>query len=153
MTLGNEMELLSEIPLFEGFSSEQLRLIAFSAESVRLPGKTTLFHQGTAAESAYVVVSGGVTLSGDGEDGPVDFGFAGQGALIGEMALLARGTRPATAVTVEDSEFMMVSRRLFQKVLDEYPEMAAHLRHVVGQRLQALMRDLNRIEPILSETD
>ncbi|ESR26099.1 Crp/Fnr family transcriptional regulator [Lutibaculum baratangense] len=142
MTLQDDVSLLRALPLFAGFNDEQLRLIAFSAEALSLPGGTTLFREGAPAETAYIVVSGAVHFLKNGEEAGHD--DVGPGGMIGEMALLCQTSRGVTAVTVGDSRFMVISRRLFRRVLMEYPEMAAGMRRTMAERLTEMSADLAR---------
>lgn len=151
MSLDDDIRLLRPLPLFAGFSDEQLRLIAFSAEPLSLPGGTTLFREGAPAETAYVVMKGGVRFLEDGED--AGFAEVGPGAMIGEMALLAQTERAMSAVTVGDSRFLVISRRIFRRVLMEYPEMAAGMRQTMAERLAQMSADLARARHALLSID
>ncbi len=151
MTLEQDVALLRPLPLFSGFSDEQLRLIAFSSEPLSLPGGTTLFREGAPAETAYVVMQGGIRFLRDGED--IGHDLVGPGAMIGEMALLCQTERAATAETVGDSRFLVISRRLFRRVLREYPEMAAGMRQTMAERLAQMSADLARARHALLAID
>jgi len=142
VTLDQDVDFLQSIPLFSDFPPEQLRLIAFSAEPLRLPEETTLFREGAEADGGYVVVSGAVELSTSRDGERREVAIAGPGALIGELALLTPTTRPVTAVTLEPTELMTVSRRLLRRVLEEYPDMAERLRAAISERLQTMNREL-----------
>lgn len=151
MSLEQDVTLLRALPLFSGFSAEQLRLIAFSAEPLSLPGNTTLFREGAPAESAYVVVSGGVRFLREGEE--AGFDDVGPGGMIGEMALLCQTERAVTAQTTGDTRFLVISRRLFRRVLMEYPEMAAGMRATMAERLATMSAELARARLALIAID
>lgn len=142
MSLDQDVALLKSIPLFEDFPAEHIRLIAFSAEPLKLPAGTVLFREGAQADTGYVVVSGAVELVRETGDGPQNPTIAGPGALIGELALLCPTTRPATATTLAPAELLVVSRRLLRRVLEEYPEMAEGLRQALAVKLARLNADL-----------
>ncbi len=153
MTLDQDVEFLQSIPLFSDFPAEQLRLIAFSAEPLRLPEGTTIFREGAEADSGYVVVSGAVELAAERGDGRREVAVAGPGALIGELALLCPTTRPVTAVTIEPTELMAVSRRLLRRVLEEYPDMAERLRLALSERLRRMTSELGKTRERLLAID
>ena len=144
MTLDQDVDFLKSIPLFADFPDEQVRLIAFSAEPLRLPEGTTLFREGAQADTGYVVVSGAVELVTETAQGRRAEAVAGPGALIGELALLCPTTRPVTAITIEPTELLVVSRRLLRRVLEEYPDMAERLRFALSQRLATMSAELAR---------
>ena len=153
MTLGQDIARLRALPIFSEFQDEQLRLIAFSAEPLDLPAETVLFREGAAADGGYVVTSGLVRLQCAGEEGPVEKGRVGPGALIGELALLCPTTRPATAETVERSALMAISRRLLRRVFEEYPDMAGQLRQSLARRLHLMTTDLDQARRALEALD
>ena len=62
MALDDDVRILSGVGLFEGFTAEQLRLLAFGAETTNLPAQRKLYREDDVADSAYVVVSGGIVL-------------------------------------------------------------------------------------------
>jgi CRP-like cAMP-binding protein len=142
VTLDQDILILQGVPLFADFPVEQLRLIAFSAEPLKLPPGTTLFREGAPADRGFVVVRGAVKLTTQGDDGPRELAVVGPGSLIGELALLCATTRPATATTSDHTELLAVSRRLLRRMLEEYPEMAGRMRAALSQRLARLTSEL-----------
>lgn len=153
MTLGQDVHLLQSIPLFADFPPEQLRLIAFSAEPLKLPPDTTLFRQGSEADTGYVLVSGAVAFFTETNGEVEEIAIAGPGALIGELALLCPTMRPTSAKTVEPTELLAVERRLLRRVLEEYPEMAERLRLALSNRLATMNSDLARTRDRLLAID
>ncbi|MDI6029428.1 cyclic nucleotide-binding domain-containing protein [Corticibacterium sp. UT-5YL-CI-8] len=137
MALDDDIRILSGVKLFEDFTPEQLRLLAFGAESVVLPAGRKLYLEDDEAETAYVVVSGRVNLFR--EDGGAVVKSAGPGALLGEMALIADTRRMTSAVSAEDSEVLRLSRKMFRRILEEYPDVAGMLRQRIIEDIQALI--------------
>ncbi len=151
--LDSDIDILRNVPFFVGFSNEQLRLLALSAENRSLPEKLLLFDEGQLLHSAYVVVTG--TLRGEhkvkGTEKIVKHEI-GPGAILGERALLL-DTRATESVRVESRARVLQLRKLmFRKLLQDHLEIAKLLRtrltrHVlqttaefnqVGARLRAL---------------
>ena len=148
MSLEDDAERLKNQPIFSSFGAEQLRLVAFSAETVQVPAKTILFREGEPADGGCLLVSGQILLrsSETGQETLIDE----PGTLLGELALLTEITRPATAATVTDCTLMMLSRRLLRRVLEEYPAMAEVMRMALAERLHALSADLSKLHPEFS---
>ncbi|MDO9306903.1 MAG: cyclic nucleotide-binding domain-containing protein [Mesorhizobium sp.] len=128
MALEDDIRILSGVRLFDGLTHEQLRLLAFGAENIRLIKGRDLFREDTAADCAYVVAKGRIALyrTVDGERVPV--AYADPGETLDEMALIAHSRRTAGAYAEEDSEVIRLNRTLFRRILEEYPEVAAALR-------------------------
>jgi CRP-like cAMP-binding protein len=84
-----------------------------------------LFREGAAADCAFVVLSGRLKLTRDlpaGRNAPI--GDAEPGAILTEIAMISDASRHFTATAATDSEVMRISRVLFHRMLEEYPEVA-----------------------------
>ncbi len=69
---------------------------------------------------------------------PEDKDFTvGPGTLVGELALLTDMVCPATAIAKEPTVVIRISRSLFRKMLEGYPEAAVKLRDIMAARLDA----------------
>jgi CRP-like cAMP-binding protein len=145
MSLDRDIAMLSRIPLFTELTTEQLRLLAFSAVRLELSPGQVLFRENAVAQSGYVVAFGGIELSvGDGTDKRI-LTTCEAGSLIGEMALFIETVRPATATAIVSSEVLEVDRKLVKRMLNEYPHVALRLRATLADRLQATVAELTKI--------
>ena len=125
MGLREDIALLQGLSIFDGLSEDYLRLLAFGAERRRLERGHVLFREGAAADCAFVVLSGQLTLTRDlpsGKDRHI--GEAGPGSMLTEIAMISDATRHFTATAATESEVMRISRVLFHRMLQEYPEVA-----------------------------
>ena len=144
MALEDDIRTLSETPLLDQLGRDAQRLIAFSADRVRLAEGDVLFREGEPADCGYVVATGALALSRAGADKRV-----GPATLVGELALIADVTRPATATATEPTECLRIARGLFARLFDEYPDLARNLHARLAQRLAANVADLRAIETLL----
>jgi CRP-like cAMP-binding protein len=134
MALADDIRLLSQVPLFSDMDGDQLRLIAFGAERRTIAHGQALFREHSPAESAFVVASGRFQLSTLGRDGHMQVEKeVSAGTLLSELALITMVERKYTAVALQDSDVLKVTRTLFHRLLEEYPRAA--------QILQARIRD------------
>jgi CRP-like cAMP-binding protein len=145
MALDDEIRILSGVRLFEGFSQEQLRLLAFGAETMHLAADRKLYREDDEADSAYVVIKGTISLFREQGDQRIPVGTAGAGAMLGELALIADTRRLTSAAAATDAEILRLNRKMFHRILEEYPELAMTLRQRIIDDLQALVR---RIEAV-----
>jgi CRP-like cAMP-binding protein len=147
MALDDDVRILSGVGLFESFTREQLRLLAFGAESVQLSAHDELFAEGEAADCGYVVVSGRIGLFRDNDGRRVAVGRVGPGALIGEYALISSSRRLTGAVALVDSDLIRLNRKPFHRILEEYPDIAIALHKRVAADFQALVANIERLAP------
>ncbi|NLS05721.1 cyclic nucleotide-binding domain-containing protein [Rhizobium sp. P32RR-XVIII] len=139
MALTDDIDLLAQQPLFGGMSSDQLRLIAFGSDRRLISTGQMLFREGSPAESAYVVVSGALELSTTGADGqPKVQHIAGPGTLLSELALVTLVERKFTAVAREDSSVIRITRALFHRLIEEYPDAARVIENRIRDNIARL---------------
>ncbi len=153
MSLDQDIDLLSRVALFEDFQAEHLRLLAFGAERRSFDPGAVIFHCGAAADCGYVVAGGTVELKADDPDDSELIGRYGSGSLIGELAMISNVSRNATAVAQDQVELIRITRSLFRRMLDEFPELASLLHARISNsvqnfvtRLERIQRDIDRID-------
>ena len=122
-------------------------MLAFGAESLRLSAGKDLYEEGAAADSGYVVVRGRIALYRERDGERVTVGHAGPGAMLGELALIADTTRLTSARAETDTEFLRLNRKLFRRILEEYPELAVMLHGRIVDELQAMAQRIGELAP------
>jgi CRP-like cAMP-binding protein len=147
LALDDDIRILSGVSLFEGFTQDQLRLLAFGAETLHLAAGRELYREGEPADSAFIVVSGAVALRRDADGEAVELGEVGTGALLGELALIAETRRPTSAAILADAELMKLNRRLFRRILEEYPDVAAALHGRIVDNFRTMVAEIERLAP------
>src|SRR6185369_18020830 len=75
--------------------------------------------------------------------------IVGPGTLLGELALIAETRRPATATAREPSTVIRISRSLFLKMLEGYPEAADILRDQIAARARHAVAEMTDIRAML----
>jgi CRP-like cAMP-binding protein len=147
MTIEDDIAFLERIPILRSLGAPALRILAIGAESYRVETGQELFAAGEPADGAYIVQQGSFSLvRGRGETEIV----AGPGTLLGESALMADTRRPATATAREDSTVLRISRAMFLKMLDGYPDAAQRLREVFTARANQWEREMANVRAVLN---
>jgi cAMP-binding proteins - catabolite gene activator and regulatory subunit of cAMP-dependent protein kinases len=133
MALNDDIRLLSQVTLFRELDDDQLRLLAFGAERRAIAAGQELFREGSPAECAFVVARGAFELYASDRGAARLQDVAVPGTLLSELALVTMVERKFTAIAVEDAEVLRVTRTLFHRLLEEYPQ--------VGRMVEAKIRD------------
>lgn len=112
--------MLAEVELFEHLGDEDRARLAESIRAIALAPGEILFRAGDPGEALFIVRSGEVELFiRDTAGQKIPLTIAGAGQLFGELALLDRGPRTATAEALTDTELLCLGRddlvALFQK--------------------------------------
>lgn len=150
MSLDDDIRVLTAVDLFEGFTQEQLRLLAFGAENLRLAPGRELYVEGVPADGAYVVARGQISLYRDRGGDRAVITTVGPGALLGEMALISDTDRLTGAFAATEAEVMRLNRKLFRRILEEYPDVAISLHRRVSSDLHRLVRSIEKLAPKFS---
>ena len=143
-------DILRISELFSQLDDRSLDDIAAAAYTKKAPRAEILFYEGDPATAFFVVGTGKVKifkLSPDGKEQILM--IAKPGDSFAEAALLAGGTYPASAETLEESEILVLNRDKFVGLLGRNPNLAINL----IARLSALLHKLTKLVEELSLTD
>jgi CRP-like cAMP-binding protein len=102
-----------------------------------VPQGTVIFEEGDEGEEMFGVVAGKVELRLKG--GRVL--MVEPDAIFGEMALVDKAPRSATAVAVEETTLAVIDRRRFLFLVGETPTFALQVMSSLAERLRAATPD------------
>ena len=71
--------------------------------------------------------------------------------MLGELALIADSHRLTGAVAATDTEVMRLNRKLFRRILEEYPDVALFLHHRITADFQTMVAKLEHSPPRFSD--
>lgn len=150
MGLDDDIAFFEQVPLFAALDRQALRILAIGAETKQLQSGAVLFYAGELADGGYLVQEGSLSLEPGtfAEGGDI---VAGPGTLIGELALLTDMVCQATAIAKEPVTVIRISRSLFRKMLEGYPEAAVRLRDIMAKRLDAWQRELGEVKKAMEK--
>ncbi len=132
---------LGDVPFFQDLNRRELREIGQSlGKRTYEPGRA-VFEQGQSGRGMYVVISGGVEIYQDDEDGiRLWLSEVGPGEFFGELALLDDAARTASAVATEETELAVFDREHLLHLAEERPHIGVkilmHLSQIVAERLR-----------------
>jgi len=140
MSIDDDVALLERVPTLRLLGDTALRVLAIGSEQLEFARGSVLFRAGDTSDCGYIVQRGSFRISLD--DGTDYETVAGVGTLIGELALLVAMPRPSTAVALEFSAVIRVTRGVFQRVLESDPAAARRLRDDMAARVSQLASDV-----------
>jgi CRP-like cAMP-binding protein len=149
MSLDDDVATLAKVPMLNVLGRQTLRMVAVGAETRDLAEGDILFPPDAKADCAYVIQSGVFKVGPDAERARDGF-EAGPGDMLGEFALLSETAQPLTAVALEPSTVMRISRSMFLKILETDGEAALRLRNYVAKRAQAAVSDALSVHTLLA---
>lgn len=149
MSLDEDIKFFSRVELFQEFSLEQLRLLAFGAERKLYRDGEIVFHQGDLSNGGYVLLSGKIDLILNDDKKIIE--SLGENALIGELALISSNRRSATAIAKGQVHLIFISRDLFRRMLSEYPELATLLQARIQKNVQSMLIKMTDVQTKLNK--
>jgi CRP-like cAMP-binding protein len=148
MTIEDDIAFLERVPIMRRLGAGALRILAIGAESYPVQAGEVLFTAGDVADGAFIIQQGSFRLQSQrSSEAEV---IAGPGTLLGESALLAETRRPATATARERSQVMRISRAMFLKMLEGFPDAAVRLREVFVSRTDQWAREIENVRSALT---
>jgi MFS family permease len=128
-----ELTLLQRTSMFQALPLPAVEALARAAGWVSAPAGTVVIREGDAGDTFYILESGSVAVTRDGQ--PVrKLDTAGDG--FGEIALLRDIPRTATVTALADSVLMALGRREFLAAVTGHPVVVAQAgAHVEGMLL------------------
>ena len=116
-------------------TDEELRPVARAMRRVQYTSGETLFTQGEAGETAYVLVRGSISGRVEFHSDVAPHTFALQtGALLGEMSLMTGLPRTATLQAADEVELLEIPKTAFVQLLGLRPDIPAQLAELAAQR-------------------
>lgn len=114
--------LLQPIPLFVGFSSQDLNLFEDCAEEVKHPAGTCLMISGEPVEALYYIRRGEVTIKVlDADRIPTMVSAIGRGAMAGWSAIIPPYHATATVTAITDVELIRLDGEILKQRMQEHP--------------------------------
>ena len=141
--LANRVEVLKRMPLFKHLTyKEIMRLLNVTVVKEYKPNEQ-IITEGTEGEELFIMLSGKVKL----HKGEAFITHLERGAHFGEMALVDRMKRSASATAEELSRALMLRRRDFYEIIRKEPVLATKLLwsfvQVLTERLRKTTEDLS----------
>lgn len=139
-TLSEDSEANESSPFDEDFLAELVNELGDNACMHYEHGKV-IMHEGRAGVFMYVVLEGSVEISIQG----VVVEKVGAGGFFGEMALIERSERLASAVAETDCTLLAINRNAFINLVKEQPEFAVAILTDIGERARYMITHHARI--------
>ena len=128
--------LVTHLPLFAGFGTEELAEILREARSLRFPKNSPIFEEGEEAHSFFVLLHGHVRASKTTPTGEqVVVRYIGTGETFGVAMAIGLQRYPATATAVDDSVALAWPSGTWPRLVAKFPALAVNTLQTIGNRL------------------
>lgn len=129
-------EVLQPIPLFKALSPKELQHVAARLETSVFLSGTVIIARDAPVEELYVILAGTVRIELQDTTGlTINLTELGAGEVIGERAILTNEPRTATVRATSEVHAGRFSRRDFEELLHETPQLYANLCIILSRQL------------------
>lgn len=140
------VRLLSRVSLFKELSERELAELAQVAVPRRWLAGESVFREGDAGDTCYVVRTGAVRVIRRHSDGrAVTLAELREGDLFGELAMFGEGeTRSATVEAIEDTEGVAILAGDLRRTMLAHPSIAVAMLAGLADRIRRVNERLSR---------
>jgi CRP-like cAMP-binding protein len=132
--MDQKQTMLANVPLFAQVHGDDLAQLAMNCDEIDVTAGRVLATEGESGQEFFVIVDGTIGIDRGGQH----LRDLGAGDYFGELALLTKGPRTATATALTDSRLIVLTRQQFLSLLAAQPRIQDCVLSVVGDRLTKL---------------
>lgn len=138
--------MLENVPIFAGLEATELAKIERQLVRRTFAKNTVILTEGDNSDSLYVILSGKVKIYLNDEQGKeAIINYQEAGEYFGELSLIDESERSASVMTVDKSDFAVISKPAFHAVLEKNPHIAIHLLKDLAQRVRTLTEEVKSL--------
>jgi CRP/FNR family transcriptional regulator len=138
----NQNEFARSFTAFRAVSESKLKELLSASSRKKIPAGTQLYREGDACSAIAFVLSGDIRVFKIGQTGReitlYEIG-PGETCILNASCILAGKSYPANAVTLSETELVLIPSPSFQKMMAESEQMRAFIFTVLSQRMTAVM--------------
>jgi CRP-like cAMP-binding protein len=132
-----DISFLKSISLFSELQDSELNKIGNILASRTFNRNTTVLIEEDTGSTMFIILKGSVKITRISEDGrEVILSILNEGDFFGEMSILDDEPRSANAVTLENCQLLVIHRKDFFQMLNDYPQITINLLKEFAHRLR-----------------
>ncbi len=127
----DKLEVLAEVPLFQGLSKKELGEIARLVTEVEIPPRDYLAYEGEIGHETHLILAGYATVRRRGRK----VAELSKGDVVGEMSLVTRLPRNASVRADTFISALVMNSQEFSQLIDSHPQVGVKILRTVAARL------------------
>jgi CRP-like cAMP-binding protein len=127
-------DLLRSVPLFAELSTAELNRLARLMDEVDVKEGTVVIREGNTGGEFFIIVEGEVAI----RRGSRRLGTLGAGDFFGEIALIDKGPRSATAIAQTPCRLLVLASREFHSMLNAEPKVERKILRTLAARVREM---------------
>ncbi|HET7182705.1 MAG TPA: cyclic nucleotide-binding domain-containing protein [Candidatus Limnocylindrales bacterium] len=126
----DKLDVLRTVPLFADLDDRSLQAVAVLAREVAFRAGDAFMLEGEVGDGFYVILDGTVRI----DRGDRQVRSLTAGGFLGEIALVERRPRTATATAVSDVRALELKHHEFERLLDTMPAVRSRVAAAIARR-------------------
>ena len=143
--MNNMITLLRKVPLFSNLSNKDILLILRAAKRRKYKKDSIIFSENTLGKTLFIVISGQVKIFVEENKRRKILSYLEHGEFFGELALLYKNIRSASAEAMTDCELLILRQNDFKQILKNNPNIALELIKVLCERLRNADKEIESL--------
>lgn len=132
--------ILKTVPIFSDLTEPEFTFLTTHVVQRKFSAGELIFGEGEPCAGLYVIESGHIRIFKSSAGGREQvLSIDGPGASVAELPVFDGGNYPASAQAVTDCTLLFFSKKDFQSLCLQHPEVALKVLRVVGARLRKLV--------------
>jgi CRP-like cAMP-binding protein len=132
--MDQKLSVLSTVPLFADLGSRDLAEVGRLADEVTVGAGKVLAEEGASGHEFFVILDGTVAIT----KGANHLADLGPGDFFGELAMIGKVPRTATATASTPATLLVVGHREFTTLLADQPQIREKVLTAVARRISAI---------------
>lgn len=112
------LPILKNVTIFSGFNDDEIGRICESCSILDTKVGEIILEENTPATEIFIILKGKVTIVLNLKDDPLELMEFGQGSCIGEASVIGIQNHSASAVVIEDSLLLVLSRQILMDIFN-----------------------------------
>lgn len=118
LSVFDEMILLRNVPIFKDLDLNGLKLLGIMADEIFINKDEKIFSEGDKGEALYIIAEGKIRIYKENKG---EIALLSEKNYFGEFAVLSSEKRMASAIAVEDTLLIRITKEKFMQLLQKYP--------------------------------
>jgi CRP-like cAMP-binding protein len=132
-----DISFLRSVSLFSELNDDDLKKIGNILAKKTFKKNVTVLIEEDTGSTMFIIKKGSAKITRISEDGrEVILSILSEGDFFGEMSIIDGAPRSANVVTLEDSQLMVIHRKDFFQMLQDYPQITINLLKEFAHRLR-----------------
>jgi len=134
------ISILKKVAIFSGLTDTEFAFLTTHVVQRKFSAGELIFGEGDSCPGLYIIEAGHVRIFKSSAGGREQvLAIDGPGASVAELPVFDGGNYPASAQAVTDCALLFFSKRDFQSLCMQHPDVALKVLRVVGARLRQLV--------------